>query len=163
MSDEKEYWSADGKPTEAGRICVSETLSALLPKEHHPVFTEIRNQDINARVFVGKHFLHFSVGFCRGADFGCTVSGYRRRLGEYLFLHAHHGDTLEKVIHCAFVAIWPQFLDMCSKIAEVECLLPNSTWKCLVCGAISPEKEEAESHCLENHPYSPPVKSAGKI
>jgi hypothetical protein len=158
---ENPVWPPGGKPTEAARILVSERLSALLPKDEKPIFVnDVGMNYLLARVFNGSHYLQFLFLRTEYTHFVCSFQYcvYLSAKDNPVLLDSYCGDTLEEVIDCAFTTVYPHFLDMCSKIAETGC-----TWTCMVCGFLSDTKVEAEVHCLKNHPYSTPVKSAGKI
>jgi hypothetical protein len=165
---EKSGWITGGTATEEDQILVSKRLNALLPGGSHGVFTEIvQGTMISARVYdkdlhIDFYFFHNSTQFeCRN-----NYCHFLSVDANPAVVHSYWGDTLEEVIDIAFTTVYPHFLDMCSKIAEVECILPKTTktvWKCLVCGGQSESQIQTEVHCLAYHPYSPPVKSAGKI
>jgi hypothetical protein len=153
MSDEKLPWL----PTEADRITISERLSALLPQDHRPVFTELYKNGVLARFFVQRHMVQLFFWACPVTGrFKCGVTDPSPLDQKEWF------STLEEAIDLTFAAIWPVFMDMCSKLAPIN--LPSNTWwKCEVCGFTTSDIKRSEYHCFEYHPYSPSViKSANK-
>jgi len=153
MSDKKPLWP----PTEADRITISERLSGLLPQDHRPVFTELSNNvlGVRARFSVQRHMVQLFFWWCpETGRFKGTVND------PCLLDQKEWFSTLEEAVDLTFAAIWPAFMDMCFKLTEVD--MPDRRFVCVVCGTDFYDKDEAEYHCLEYHPYSPPVKSANK-
>jgi hypothetical protein len=150
MSDKKPLWT----PTETDRITISERLSALLPQDHRPVFTELCKNSVLARFFVQKHMVQLVFWMSRvtGCFNGTVIKPIPLEQAKWFL-------TLEEAVDLTFAAIWPAFMDMCFKLSEV---IPDQMWACEVCKSFFHDKDGAEYHCLEHHPYWSPVKSANK-